>query len=632
MAVKQTLNLTQSGQSVANNTTQVRILWQSTQTSGSYNNYTRTAKYYISINGGAETEYSLSYTLPKGTTATILDTTITVPHNADGTGSIKVRTWMDTDISAGVVEQTKTLTLTTIPRASSLTASNGTLGTAQTLTINRAVSTFKHRLTYKCGDVSGYIAGSSTGYTTGTSISWTPPIGLSAENTNGTSVLVTLTLYTYTSDGTHVGTTEKTITCVIPVSVAPSCSISVKDTTGSIEKYGAAVQGVSKLEIEVSATTSQSAPISFYEISANGSKYNTSKATTEALTTPGANKIAATVKDTRGRTGSNSATVDVLEYNTPHVPLLTVHRCDTDGTENDQGAYVKIIFSATIVPLNNKNSAVMIMRYKKTTDSTFTELGRVSNVYSAKNREYTFAADSNSSYDVEVEAVDDHGKYIRATTVSTAFTLMNWNKEGNGMGIGKVSEKENTLEVGLDSDFYGEVWGKVYGLGELPGIPQGSNLNDYLTPGVYSVRQNSDAETMQNIPTKKAGRLIVSSSLGQKITETATWRYIEQRFIPYDYGVGAYDSFAWVRHINQSGKDTFTYNAWINEALKTYPVGSIHIRYDTKNPADIFGGTWTQITARVLRAGSAGSIGAEGGLADGSARTYIDVAVWRRTA
>jgi hypothetical protein len=122
MAVSQSLSVTEVAGSVNNtaNTSKVRILWQSTQTGESWNGYTRTAKYYISINGGAETEYSVSYTLPQNSTKTIVDKTITVTHKTDGTGSVKVRTWMDTSISAGVVEKTQTLTLSTIPRASTI--------------------------------------------------------------------------------------------------------------------------------------------------------------------------------------------------------------------------------------------------------------------------------------------------------------------------------------------------------------------------------------------------------------------------------------------------------------------------------------------------------------------------------
>lgn len=114
MAVTQSLAVDQIGQSIEGNYSTVRIRWTSTQTGSSRNGFTRTAYYYISINGGAEQEYTVSYTLPANTTQVILDTTITVPHNADGTGTVAVRTWMDTDISAGVVRTNKTVNLSTI--------------------------------------------------------------------------------------------------------------------------------------------------------------------------------------------------------------------------------------------------------------------------------------------------------------------------------------------------------------------------------------------------------------------------------------------------------------------------------------------------------------------------------------
>ena len=79
MAVSQSLSVTEVAGSanVADNSSKVRILWTSTQTGQSWNGYTRTAYYWVSINGGAETKYSVSYTLPQYSTKTILDTTIT---------------------------------------------------------------------------------------------------------------------------------------------------------------------------------------------------------------------------------------------------------------------------------------------------------------------------------------------------------------------------------------------------------------------------------------------------------------------------------------------------------------------------------------------------------------------------
>ena len=48
MAVNQSLTLTLVSQNIEENTSKVRVLWQSTQTGGSYNMTSRTAKYYLS--------------------------------------------------------------------------------------------------------------------------------------------------------------------------------------------------------------------------------------------------------------------------------------------------------------------------------------------------------------------------------------------------------------------------------------------------------------------------------------------------------------------------------------------------------------------------------------------------------
>lgn len=491
------------------------------------------------VDGEKKAFASPSISTGGGTNHTLGTTKHTVKHNADGTksctisGIFNVQAYLSGNWKE-YISVSGTITLDTIPRASSLTAANGTLDTEQTLKINRAADSFKHRLTYKCGDVAGYIAGSTTTYTTETSINWTPPIGLAHENTTGTSVSVKLTLYTYASDGTHVGTVEKTITCAIPTSVKPSVTIAWQDLSGAAGTYGSPVQGISRLQISLTEQTSYSSPIASRTITVNGAKYNAEEATTEALTAAGSQKIAATIKDQRGRSGSNSVTLDVLAYEGPVISKLTVHRCDEDGTENDQGDFIQVIFSAAITSLNSKNSAAYKLRYKVSTVANYTEvsLTALTKKYTVTDHAHIFEADGNNSYDVEIVATDNHGTATRTNSASTAFTLMNWHPSGTGMAIGKVAELENAVEIALDL---------------------------YNRDGL-----RLDAK-------------------------------------------GLVDLFL--------------------------PVGSIVMRYDTTNPGTIYPGTtWAQITARVLRAGSTGSIGAEGTIADGSGRTYIDVAVWRRTA
>ena len=91
MSVSQTLDVSETSYSIADNTSKVRIIWKSTQSGTSYNGFTRTAYYYYSVNGGSEIAKTVSYTLPQNSTKTIVDTTLTVPHEPDGSGTIKVR-------------------------------------------------------------------------------------------------------------------------------------------------------------------------------------------------------------------------------------------------------------------------------------------------------------------------------------------------------------------------------------------------------------------------------------------------------------------------------------------------------------------------------------------------------------
>ena len=528
-----TFSWTEKSQSIANNTTTIE--WTLKGAGATNVGYYNAQNFKVTIDGVAVYSRPLSdgqIELYDGTV--VASGTYTFTHKADGTKSFTV--YVEAGIYTWAVNctGTQTFTLDTIPRASSLTVSNGTLGTQQTLTISRASDTFKHRLTYKCGDVSGYVAGSATTYTTATSIQWTPPIGLAHENINGTSVSITLTLYTYDSAGNSIGTAEKVISCAIPVEVKPSCSIAWEDLSGAYSIYGALIQGVSKLKITLAEQTSYSSPIVSRSITADGVTYTTKEVTTGVLRFAGAATISATVKDQRGRSGSDSESLTVWVYSKPTISALSVHRCDEDGTENDQGDYVKVTFSAKIQALTSKNSAAYKLRYKTSTSTSYTEIALtdLANVYTVTNYSRIIAADGSNSYDVEIVATDRHGTATRATSASTAFTLMNWHPSGTGMGIGKVSERENALEIGLD----------IYD----------KNGNEISFAGLVNLFM---------------------------------------------------------------------------------PIGSMVMRYDTTNPATIYPGTtWTQITARVLRAGSVGSIGTEGSVADGSGRTYIDVAVWRRTA
>lgn len=381
-----------------------------------------------------------------------------IAHSSDGVGTFYVRYWVNFDLyfsgsNLGTQGSGATFTLDRIAGASTLTASNGTLGTAMTLTIGRANNSFRHKIQYVCGSASGYVLGSASATSTAVTANWTPPLSLANQNTTGTSVPVTFMLHTY-SDNTLVGTTSKTITCAIPASVKPTVNVTLDDINGVDNTYGTPVQGLSRIKITVSATAAYGSPIKSYTISANGATYNAAEATTGTLKTSGASPVSVTVTDARGRAGSWSYTMSVKAYDRPSVTGLTVHRCDEDGTENDQGEFVRVTFSAAVTNIGGlgKNAASYKLRYKKTEATDFTEvaLSDLSGVYTVSNYSRIFAADSGSSYNVEVVAQDSHTTTTSSTSASTAFTLMNWGADGTSLSIGKVAERPGTMEVALD--------------------------------------------------------------------------------------------------------------------------------------------------------------------------------------
>jgi hypothetical protein len=456
MSVFQTLTLEQVGQSIANNTSKVRVKWTSQQTGSSYNDAPGDkAYYYITLNGGTRTEHTVAFTLPQNTTKTILDTTITVNHNPDGTGSVKVDTWMNTEISAGVIEQTKTLTLDTIPRASVVSApKTGALGSALKVEIDRKSASFTDKLYYKVGSKSEE---QITAYDGKLTYNWKPPVSLATNAPNSTKLTVTLITKTY-NGSTYVGRSECVVELSIPESVAPTLSVALSDPYGISATYGGYVQMRSKIKVELTAAGSQGSTIKSYSIKV-GNFYaaTTSSGTTDYLPSSGNVDVVCAVTDSRGRTTTKKQTVTVLPYSKPTISAISAARCNQDGSANRSGAYGKVTFSAAITKLSGKNTAAYKVQYRAHGAETerWTDAGSVANGnYNPANVYVVFAADTNTRYAVRVVATDKF-ESVESTIrdLPAAFILMDLAKSKKSVGVGRECDKKNTFQVGLYSHF-----------------------------------------------------------------------------------------------------------------------------------------------------------------------------------
>lgn len=446
---------TATSQSIENNTTTVS--WKMELVAGSSGKITSNVSKTWSVTvDGKKFSGTNTIGIANNTTKTLASGTKTITHNDDGskTFSYSFKQQFSGLVFAGenITDKSGSGTgvLDTIPRKSTLSASNGTLGTTQTLTVTKKATAFTHTITYKCGSASGTVCTKSSD----TSVSFTPPVSLASQNTTGTSVSITFTIETF-SGSTSIGTNTKTITCSIPASVKPSCSLAVSDDMGHAVTYGGYIKGLSKFKVVVTPTTSHGSAIASYKTTANGATYTAASFTTGVIKTAGTLSINATVTDKRGRSGSASKSLTVLEYAAPKISKLTVHRCNADGSENDQGTYVQVKFSATVTSLGGKNTATYTLKHQAAAASSANtvNLTALNNSYSVTDHSYIFAADTGSSYDITLTVKDAFNTVARNTTASTAFTLMHWSAGGTGMGIGKIAEVENLLDIGIPVRF-----------------------------------------------------------------------------------------------------------------------------------------------------------------------------------
>lgn len=539
MGVSQSLWLSETGYDIASNTSTVRIVWSSTQSGGSFNSYERTAKYWVSINGGDETEYSVSYTLPQATTINIVDTTITVNHETDGTGTVSVRTWMDTRISAGVVTKSESLTLTTIPRASDLNVSNGTLGVKQTITANKKNGGFTHTLAWKSGSHSGIIDEAKV---LKSIWEFTPSLDLATGSPNWTSVYCEFTLSTYKGNSL-VGSVSKTVTMAIPDSVVPTCSVALSDKKGYFAKFGGYVQGQSILHGVITANGVYGSKISSYSTSVNSSIYSGKNFDTDTLLYSGNNTVRTQVRDSRGRIASVENIIHVLSYSAPKITKLSVIRCNNDGTENDQGSHVKVTYSYSITYLNSNSSKGAVLKYKKSSETTWQSL-TLDAKYTATDETRIIDADSGSSYDIALFISDDFYKDTNAvksqTSVSTGYCIYHVPASGKGITFGGIAESDG-FNVKMPATFSGS-------------IKANGNYNGNYVTGTWL--QTTAATDLGTKPHKVA------------VIDDSGWIYSR------------------------------ALSTLILEAV--YPVGSIYMSVNSTSPATLFGGTWEAIQGKFL--------------------------------
>ena len=341
MAVSQSLKLYQGTQDNAANTSKLRILWTSTQSGESHNLNTRTAKYWVSVNGGSEQLYTVSYTLPKGKTQTIADVTIVVPHDDLGNCTVKVRTWMDTKISAGVVQKSASRDMTPIPRANTISATDTLIGQTMKITVVRKSASYLHDILYNFGSLSGKIVEKSAA----TEVTFTVPANWDAQMPSAKSAPVTLTAVTYLGDE-EIGRSSTTAQIKTDASFAPKVTAKVEDInpdtvalTGNASRL---IRGASTARATMTATAQRGASI-------KTTKINGISATALEVEAVQSGEFKFFAVDSRGWETAQTINADII----PYIPLTALVEVERGAQGSDsvivtmKGNYFAGSFGAT---------------------------------------------------------------------------------------------------------------------------------------------------------------------------------------------------------------------------------------------------------------------------------------------
>lgn len=454
MAISASINISPGSMNVAGNYTPVTFSIIVSWTYGSWDHNSGTVTWTIN---GANHNFTRGKINPNRTTSgsqTLVSKVVNIYHNADGTKTVSSSCSIPTATSSGTVKASNSRTLSTIPRATtpSLSASSVAIGGSITISTPRASTAFTHTLEYKVGSGS-YVTLETN---VGTSYKWTIKSSIASSIPSSTSATVTIRCTTNNGSSTIGSAKTCSFTLTVPNTAAYKPTISSITTSELTSGMPSALSGIfiqnkSKLKIAVTRTAGSGSTVKNTTVKIDGKKYSGQTINTDIITSSGSVTVVVTVEDNRGRTTSKDFVISVAEYHAPAISNFTVERCNSDGATNNEGEYFKATYSVDISPISSKNAKTAKISYKKQTDSSWTNKTITLSTYSDKNKTVIYPADSDYSYDVKLEVNDSFNSPTSITKVlSSAFVLIDFHSSGTGIGIGKVSDKTNTLDVGLD--------------------------------------------------------------------------------------------------------------------------------------------------------------------------------------
>ena len=453
-----------------------------------------------------------------------------------------------------------TATLSAIPRATTPTfsASPYTMGTALTISLSPANSTFKHKIDYEFGTLKNQTSGLSSGsnFTSqgNTSVTFTPPTSLGSQIPSATSGTCKIYCYTYTSSGTHIGTKSVDITLNVP-SYTPT--ITNVTLTGNNLLSGEYVQNKSTITGNATLSTSYGASVKSVVAEVDGKTYSSLPFTTSVLSN-GSKTVKITFTDTRSKSTTYTSTAfTVQSYSSPAISSFTLER-QADNTT------VIAAVKGSVSAVNNKNTKAITITLNGVTNTI------ASSSYTINSTTTFTNVPTDNTLSAIAKITDYYTETKKDAVLPTVAVTMDFYKDGTGVAFGKVAEEGNLLDVSwrIKNSSIPTLLG---GLGTK--IPNNSDLNtlSFIVPGNYVSASNADAKTLTNSPTKYGFKMSVTNCLSYYTdVNSAEWIYIVRE-------ITTYLGDRWIQYVNKDS-GAWEFSPWrlmidsanLGDHLKSY--------------------------------------------------------------
>ena len=445
----------QTSQNIAGNSSQVRVRLALLNTTTAFAQYSCSA--YVDLNGQRLNWSGSPNMTSYNSTIMLIDETITVSHNADGTKTFGLMASFSG--SGGYSPGTLSIggnafTLTTIPRSSSVSVGAGVIGSAVTINISRQSSSFKHTVRYHWGSKQGTIASNVD-----TSTTWTIPLDFANDIPNSTSGTGTIYVDTY-SGSTNIGTQSTTLTAIIPSSMKPTFTgVSLSDFNTAAQNLVSStttfIQIVSNIKVTFNGGAgSYGSSITGYkaEIVGKNQTTNVNDGTLGIMNYNGAITIRASVSDSRGRwSDTRDVSVTVLEY---FAPALSFNIARTGSTSST----FTVTRNARVAPLaiGGAQKNIMTLSFKVArlgtttyTDDTGAAAGSWTSLSSLTNSQANLSGSyaANQSWVVIGTLADRFTQTEFAVNVATESVVFSYDR--SGVGVNKIRER-GALDVNGD--------------------------------------------------------------------------------------------------------------------------------------------------------------------------------------